>query len=100
MFPNDEKLGHVPIYRAARVRSVVEERKAHQTPIEAEKQRNMSRLTPVNVQRIVGKTPHLVQFAFRSSRPVLREVVDVELHQILQCSPLLRASCRYIDFGA
>src|SRR6185437_1603640 len=84
VFPHYEKLGHVPIYGKTAVRVVVNQHETREISAQPYEQRNALLVVPVRFEiRIFRKQPVVAQFASLHVRPLFREVVDIELHQVL-----------------
>lgn len=90
VFPHHEELGHVAVGRLAAVRIVVDERQARELAVHPDQQRNAGRLDPVGGHRLIGGEAAVVlQLVARLPGPLFGEVVDVELHQVVEDRPLL-----------
>jgi hypothetical protein len=83
MFPYYEELGHIALSLEAGVSSIIDEAKSGQYAIAPNQHRGPIGLGPVLLQRIGIEQPMRIQIAARRAAPEFREIVRVELYEIL-----------------
>src|SRR5271168_5502157 len=96
IFSKDKELRHGPVQRPVERGPRAYERKSSQTPIGSNQERKLSFFSPTNVQRAMGEPAVGRDFAVkRSDLGEFREVMHIELHQILDSRTLV--DCRGVE---
>ena len=90
MLADDEELRNRPVHGKAGVGMGVDQHEADRATLALDQERVAIRIPPVAeiLERIGFELAVGLQFASRRPRPVLREVVDVELHEIVEDRPV------------
>ena len=91
MLPQHEKLRHVAVDRPIRMRHAIEQREADDLRACPQQQRHVVLVAPVRIERVRRKAALVIDLADRAVVPVLREVMRVELHEVLENDSLFGA---------
>jgi len=96
MLPHHEEFRHVAIERPIRVGHAVEQREPDDPRVRTQQERYVVRFAPVRIERVCREEAAVVDLAGGAVVPLLREVMRVQLHEVLERRAL--TSIRNYDF--